>query len=120
LTRNWWPVICWKWNQRRDDGKIARDWYAKLHHHLGLLSREVEGVELRVYHFVKGILGLVTRLLSSFIVIVHRRCSSTSSSLLPFNLVRKKEENLPSALVPGIRVGCGVWALGYLGLPRDK
>jgi hypothetical protein len=43
---------------------IARDWYAagiaeqpgtgKLHHHLGLLSREVEGEKLRgVYHFVK-------------------------------------------------------------------
>ena len=43
---------------------IARDWYAagiaeqpgtgKLHHHLGLLSREVEGEELRgVYHFIK-------------------------------------------------------------------
>jgi protein SMG6 len=43
---------------------IARDWYAegvaglpghgKLHHHLGLLSREAEGEELRgVYHFVK-------------------------------------------------------------------
>ena len=43
---------------------IARDWYAagiaeqpgtgKLHHHLGLLSRDVEGEELRgVYHFVK-------------------------------------------------------------------
>lgn len=43
---------------------IARDWYAagvaeqpgtgKLHHHLGLLSKEVEGEELRgVYHFVK-------------------------------------------------------------------
>ncbi len=43
---------------------IARDWYGagltdqpgtgKLHHHLGLLSREVEGEELRgVYHFVK-------------------------------------------------------------------
>jgi protein SMG6 len=44
--------------------RIARDWYAegvaampghgKLHHHLGLLSREAEGDELRgVYHFVK-------------------------------------------------------------------
>ena len=44
--------------------KIARDWYAaglvdtpgagKLHHHLGLLSREVEGEELRgVYHFIR-------------------------------------------------------------------
>jgi hypothetical protein len=44
--------------------RIARDWYAqvvaevpghgKLHHHLGLLSREAEGEELRaVYHFVK-------------------------------------------------------------------
>jgi len=43
---------------------ISRDWYAagiaeqpgtgKLHHHLGLLSRDVEGEELRgVYHFVK-------------------------------------------------------------------
>lgn len=43
---------------------IAKEWYAygiadtpgtgKLHHHLGLLSREVEGEELRaVYHFVK-------------------------------------------------------------------
>jgi protein SMG6 len=42
---------------------IAGDWYAagiaepgtgKLHHHLGLLSREVEGKELPgVYHFVK-------------------------------------------------------------------
>jgi protein SMG6 len=43
---------------------IARDWYAqgladapgngKLHHHLGLLSREKEGGELKaVYHFVK-------------------------------------------------------------------
>jgi hypothetical protein len=44
--------------------RIARDWYAKvvaefpgrgkLHHHLGLLSREAEGEKLRgVYHFVK-------------------------------------------------------------------
>ena len=43
---------------------IAREWYGaglaeqpgtgKLHHHLGLLSREAEGEELRaVYHFVK-------------------------------------------------------------------
>jgi protein SMG6 len=48
---------------------IARDWYAagiaeqpgtgKLHHHLGLLSREVEGEELRgVYHFVKRYFGI--------------------------------------------------------------
>jgi len=44
--------------------RIVRDWYAqvvaeyprrgKLHHHLGLLSREAEGEELHgVYHFVK-------------------------------------------------------------------
>jgi hypothetical protein len=44
--------------------QIARDWYGaglaeqpgtgKLHHHLGLLEREVEGEELRgCYHFVK-------------------------------------------------------------------
>ena len=43
---------------------IARDWYAaglaeqpgtgKLHHHLGLLSREAEGAELKgIYHFIK-------------------------------------------------------------------
>jgi protein SMG6 len=43
---------------------IARDWYAaglvdtpgagKLHHHLGLLSREVKGEELRgIYHFIR-------------------------------------------------------------------
>jgi protein SMG6 len=48
---------------------IARDWYAaeiaeqpgtgKLHHHLGLISREVEGEELRgVYHFVKRYLNI--------------------------------------------------------------
>ncbi|TFK42921.1 hypothetical protein BDQ12DRAFT_299349 [Crucibulum laeve] len=48
---------------------IARDWYGaglaeqpgtgKLHHHLGLLSREVEGEDLRgVYHFVKSMTTL--------------------------------------------------------------
>ncbi|KAF8964027.1 hypothetical protein BDZ97DRAFT_1904591 [Flammula alnicola] len=48
---------------------IARDWYGaglaeqpgtgKLHHHLGLLSREVDGEELRgVYHFVKSMTTL--------------------------------------------------------------
>jgi protein SMG6 len=48
---------------------IARDWYAagiaeqpgtgKLHRHLGLLSREVGGEELRgVYHFVKRYLNI--------------------------------------------------------------
>ncbi|KAI0262907.1 hypothetical protein BC834DRAFT_889594 [Gloeopeniophorella convolvens] len=48
---------------------IARDWYAegvsatpghgKLHHHLGLLSRETEGEELRgVYHFVKSMIAI--------------------------------------------------------------
>ncbi|KAG5639579.1 hypothetical protein H0H81_010781 [Sphagnurus paluster] len=48
---------------------IARDWYGaglseqpgtgKLHHHLGLLCREVEGEELRgVYHFVKSMTTL--------------------------------------------------------------
>ena len=48
---------------------IAKEWYAhgiadtpgagKLHHHLGLLSREVEGEELRaVYHFVKRFVAL--------------------------------------------------------------
>jgi len=44
--------------------RIACDWYThvvveypgcgKLHHHLGLLSREAEGKELRgIYHFIK-------------------------------------------------------------------
>lgn len=44
--------------------RIAREWYGlgltempatgKLHHHLGLLSREVEGEELRgIYHFIR-------------------------------------------------------------------
>ncbi|KAI0303402.1 hypothetical protein B0F90DRAFT_1911396 [Multifurca ochricompacta] len=48
--------------------RIARDWYAegvaahpghgKLHHHLGLLSREAGGEELRgVYHFVKSMIA---------------------------------------------------------------
>ncbi|KAH7889781.1 hypothetical protein F5I97DRAFT_588082 [Phlebopus sp. FC_14] len=48
---------------------IAKEWYAqgladtpgtgKLHHHLGLLSREVEGEELRaVYHFIKSMTTL--------------------------------------------------------------
>ncbi|KAF9466407.1 hypothetical protein BDZ94DRAFT_220383 [Collybia nuda] len=48
---------------------IARDWYGaglteqpgtgKLHHHLGLLCREVEGEELRgIYHFVKSMTTL--------------------------------------------------------------
>ncbi|KIK59672.1 hypothetical protein GYMLUDRAFT_651182 [Collybiopsis luxurians FD-317 M1] len=48
---------------------IARDWYGtgiidqpgtgKLHHHLGLLYREVESEELRaVYHFVKSMVSL--------------------------------------------------------------
>ncbi|TFY71744.1 hypothetical protein EVG20_g1267 [Dentipellis fragilis] len=49
--------------------KIAREWFGagvtdkpgngKLHHHLGLLSREAEGEELRgVYHFVKSMIVL--------------------------------------------------------------
>lgn len=50
---------------------IAKEWYAqgladtpgagKLHHHLGLLSREVDNEELRaVYHFVKRFVFLST------------------------------------------------------------
>jgi hypothetical protein len=48
--------------------RVAREWYAKvvaefpgrgkLHHHLGLLSRDAEGEELRaVYHFVKSMIA---------------------------------------------------------------
>ena len=54
--------------------QIAREWYGaglaeqpgtgKLHHHLGLLEREVEGEELRgCYHFVKR-LGFFTSTLA--------------------------------------------------------
>ncbi|KAJ3825018.1 hypothetical protein F5880DRAFT_1622927 [Lentinula raphanica] len=49
--------------------RIAQDWYGlglmrlpgegKLHHHLGLLYREVEGEELRaIYHFVKSMVSV--------------------------------------------------------------
>jgi hypothetical protein len=57
---------------------IAKEWYAqgladtpgagKLHHHLGLLSREVDNEELRaVYHFVKRFVFLST-LSASFLI----------------------------------------------------
>lgn len=53
--------------------QIAREWYGaglaeqpgtgKLHHHLGLLEREVEGEDLRgCYHFVKRWVFSVSRL----------------------------------------------------------
>jgi protein SMG6 len=57
--------------------KIARDWYSagvantpgagKLHHHLGLLSRELEEEELRgTYYFCKRSVLLIISLLTTF------------------------------------------------------
>lgn len=57
--------------------RIAREWYAKglmlkpndgkLHHHLGLLSREAEGEDLRaVYHYVKRSVPVVSPFIGPF------------------------------------------------------
>ena len=86
---------------------IARDWYGmgladqpgtgKLHHHLGLLSREVEGEDLRgIYHYVKrcvmvavGRRGLTE--LFSFLLYFFSRASMTT--LHPF--MTSRESVLP-------------------------
>lgn len=71
---------------------IARDWYAagladtpgtgKLHHHLGLLSRDVEKEELRaVYHFVKRcVLGSETRIRTTLTYFLMKHDDPTSVS----------------------------------------
>jgi protein SMG6 len=74
---------------------IARDWYGaglaeqpgtgKLHHHLGLLCREVEGEELKgVYHFVKRY-NCVSFLLCRYLI--SNYCSMTT--LHPFPTSRE-------------------------------
>ncbi|OJA21630.1 hypothetical protein AZE42_09745 [Rhizopogon vesiculosus] len=75
---------------------IAKEWYAqgladtpgtgKLHHHLGLLSREVDNEELRaVYHFVKRFDFL--RPVSEVLLISSVLCSMTT--LHPFSTSRE-------------------------------
>ncbi|KAK0199205.1 hypothetical protein DFS33DRAFT_1388905 [Desarmillaria ectypa] len=82
---------------------IARDWYGtgltdqpgtgKLHHHLGLLSREVEGEELRgVYHFVKSMTTL------------HPFMTSRESVLPIWSAAAQARRSLPDARVPDLFV----------------
>ncbi|EIW74147.1 hypothetical protein CONPUDRAFT_86014, partial [Coniophora puteana RWD-64-598 SS2] len=78
---------------------IARDWLAqgladtpgagKLHHHLGLLSREVEAEELRaVYHFVKSMTTL------------HPFSTSRESILPIWSLAAQTRRSQPDARAP--------------------
>lgn len=82
---------------------IARDWYGaglseqpgtgKLHHHLGLLSREVESEELRgVYHFVKSLTTL------------HPFTTSRESILPLWSLASQSRRSLPDARAPELFV----------------
>ncbi|EPQ58457.1 hypothetical protein GLOTRDRAFT_72892 [Gloeophyllum trabeum ATCC 11539] len=82
---------------------IAREWYAtalaekpvegKLHHHMGLLCREVEGEELRaVYHFVKGMTTL------------HPFQTSRESILPLWSVDAQARRALPDARVPDLFV----------------
>ncbi|PFH52354.1 hypothetical protein AMATHDRAFT_74154 [Amanita thiersii Skay4041] len=82
---------------------IAREWYAaglaehpgtgKLHHHLGLLSREVEGEELRgVYHFVKSMTAL------------HPFSTARESVLPIWSRPAQARRYLPDARVPELFV----------------
>ncbi|KAH7930887.1 hypothetical protein BV22DRAFT_1054224 [Leucogyrophana mollusca] len=77
---------------------IAREWYAqglvdtpgtgKLHHHLGLLSREVESEELRaVYHFIKSMTTL------------HPFSTSRESILPIWSSAAQARRSLPDARV---------------------
>ncbi|KAA1471246.1 hypothetical protein DENSPDRAFT_776086 [Dentipellis sp. KUC8613] len=81
--------------------KIAREWFGagvtdkpgngKLHHHLGLLSREAEGEELRgVYHFVKS-------------MIVLHPFKTSRESVLPFwSPAAQARRALPDARTPDL------------------
>ncbi|EIW85261.1 hypothetical protein CONPUDRAFT_141912 [Coniophora puteana RWD-64-598 SS2] len=82
---------------------IARDWFAqgladtpgagKLHHHLGLLSREVEAEELRaVYHFVKSMTTL------------HPFSTSRESILPIWSLAAQTRRSQPDARAPELFV----------------
>ncbi|KAF8892624.1 hypothetical protein BD779DRAFT_1610166 [Infundibulicybe gibba] len=75
---------------------IAKEWYAmglaiqpgagKLHHHLGLLCREVEGEELRgVYHFVKSL------------TVLHPFINSRESVLPIWSAPAQAKRSLPDA-----------------------
>ncbi|KAF9050675.1 hypothetical protein BDZ89DRAFT_1057118 [Hymenopellis radicata] len=83
--------------------KIARDWYGagltdqpgtgKLHHHLGLLSRDAEGEELRgVYHFVKSMTTL------------HPFMTSRESVLPIWSQALQARRSLPDAKVSDLFV----------------
>ncbi|KII88741.1 hypothetical protein PLICRDRAFT_176290 [Plicaturopsis crispa FD-325 SS-3] len=82
---------------------IAREWYSagltdtpgtgKLHHHLGLLSREVEGEDLRaVYHFVKSMTCL------------HPFSTSRESVLPIWSPAAQARRTVPDASVPDLFV----------------
>ncbi|KIJ69496.1 hypothetical protein HYDPIDRAFT_79483 [Hydnomerulius pinastri MD-312] len=82
---------------------IAKEWYAqgladtpgtgKLHHHLGLLSREAEGEELRaVYHFVKSMTTL------------HPFSTSRESVLPIWSSTAQSRRSQPDATVPELFV----------------
>ncbi|KAL4259410.1 PIN domain-containing protein [Pleurotus pulmonarius] len=83
--------------------KIAQGWYGKgiadtpgngrLHHHLGLLSREVEGEELRaVYHFVKSMTTL------------HPFLTSRETILPVWSITLQARRSLPEARAPDLFV----------------
>ncbi|KAF9009359.1 hypothetical protein BDQ17DRAFT_1388235 [Cyathus striatus] len=82
---------------------IARDWYGaglaeqpgtgKLHHHLGLLSKEIESEELRgIYHFVKSMTTL------------HPFPTARESVLPIWSLAAQTRRALPDARAPELFV----------------
>ena len=94
---------------------IAKEWYAhgiadtpgagKLHHHLGLLSREVESEELRaVYHFVKRLVAISLCLTSADLVAVsmttlHPFSTSRESVLPVWSSTAQSRRSQPDATV---------------------
>ncbi|KAJ3767486.1 hypothetical protein FB446DRAFT_327400 [Lentinula raphanica] len=83
--------------------RIAQDWYGrglmrlpgegKLHHHLGLLYREVEGEELRaIYHFVKSMVS------------VHSFLNSRENVLPVWSPDAQARRQAPDAKVPELFV----------------
>ncbi|KAG8982928.1 hypothetical protein FRB90_006455, partial [Tulasnella sp. 427] len=81
--------------------KNAREWYTKgikdtpgqgrLHHHLGLVSADAEGEELRaVYHFAKSLVS-------------HHPCDAARESILPlFSVAKQSSRYSPSSPAPSI------------------
>lgn len=87
---------------------IAKEWYAqgladtpgtgKLHHHLGLLSREVETEELRaVYHFVKRFVLTLFQSICANVFLIFRQHDDTSP-LLDLARVRTSHLVIDSAV----------------------